>query len=115
MGFIESRMKAVNAMADKKRQALMMVPDSQEGAATGAFEPSGDLLEGLAALEHRKWCRWAQSMIEREHISEETRNRWNSFFVDYKDLPEDIKEYSRNNARNVMMHIGNYFLGKKST
>jgi hypothetical protein len=104
--FIDERMKRVTAIADEKRKGMALpLP-------TGSNTPQV-MLESLAALEHNKWCRWAGAAMENEPISDETRNRWHRFLVPYEELPEEIKEYSRNNARAVLDFMGNFFLGQK--
>ena len=54
-----------------------------------------ELLEKLAKLEHQQWMLWATHVLETENISIETRNRWESDFIPYGDLPESIKKLDR--------------------
>lgn len=61
-----------------------------------------ELLEELAALEHRQWMEWSQSIAESEDISEARLERWNDYWVPYEDLPDDVQEYDREWARNVI-------------
>jgi len=60
------------------------------------------LLEALSDLEHQQWMKWAKSIIDSEPISEARKQRWLTMMVDYKDLPDNIKEYDREWARKIM-------------
>lgn len=64
-----------------------------------------NLLEILAELEHQQWMNWAKDLMIRESLSEEITERWKSYFVLYKDLPESVKELDRNYARKVISVI----------
>lgn len=101
MGFMENRKKHVDALAEQKRKGMFLPP---KGVNTAE-----DLVEALAEVEHEKWKIWANNIMEREPISEETRARWLRFMVPYRDLPEEIKEYSLNNARKTLACFGNFF------
>lgn len=61
-----------------------------------------ELLEDLAALEHRQWRHWAENIADEEEISDERWERWESLFVPYQELPEDVKESDREWAREVL-------------
>jgi len=60
------------------------------------------LLEELSELEHKQWMKWAKTILKEEDISEERGKRWKKDFKDYKDLPEDVKEFDREWARKVI-------------
>lgn len=60
------------------------------------------LLEKLAELEHKQWVAWATSILDTEQISEERANRWAKYFVPYDELSEEVKEYDRIWAREVL-------------
>lgn len=60
------------------------------------------ILEQLAALEHQQWMSWAKHPIATEPLTEATVRRWQSYFIPYAELPEDIKELDRNYARKVL-------------
>jgi hypothetical protein len=66
-----------------------------------------ELLEKLAELEHQQWMAWAKKVLERENISPETRSRWESCFVPYADLPDDIQEFDREYARKAIDILNN--------
>ena len=66
-----------------------------------------ELLEKLAELEHQQWMAWASKVLETENISDETRKRWESYFVPYVDLPDNIEELDRNYARKVLKILQN--------
>ena len=61
-----------------------------------------DLLEILAELEHQQWMNWAKSLMDKEDLSNEIVEKWNSYFVPYTQLPEEIKELDRVYARKVI-------------
>lgn len=61
-----------------------------------------ELLESLSQLEHQQWMSWAKTMLETEKISEQRKLQWESYFVPYHQLPENIKELDRNYARKVI-------------
>ncbi|NMH88970.1 hypothetical protein [Flavivirga algicola] len=67
-----------------------------------------ELLEILAELEHIQWTNWAKNLIKRESLSIETIERWESYFVPYKNLPENIKELDRDYARKVMSALKHF-------
>lgn len=73
------------------------------------YRSDSELLEKLSDLEHQQWANWAQSILKSETISEERKARWSVMFVDYKDLPEEIKEYDREYARKVMELIKEFY------
>jgi len=60
------------------------------------------LLEELSELEHKQWMKWAKTILKEEDISEERGKRWKKDFKDYKDLPEDVKDFDREWARKVI-------------
>jgi hypothetical protein len=68
-----------------------------------------ELLERLSDLEHQQWANWAQSILKSETISEERKERWNTMFVNYEYLPDNIKEYDREYARKVMAIVKEYY------
>lgn len=65
-----------------------------------------DKLERLAELEHEQWMAWSQSVAA--EVSAERRQRWQSCWVAYADLPEEVKELDRHWARKVLevLHRG---------
>ena len=58
------------------------------------------LLERVVRLEHEQWMDWSQAVAD--EVSPERRERWEKFWVDYDDLPENIKELDREYARKVL-------------
>ena len=58
------------------------------------------LLERLAELEHEQWSAWSRAIAA--EVSEERRRRWQSWWVPYDQLPEEIKEDDRVWARKVL-------------
>lgn len=47
-----------------------------------------NLIEHMAALEHRQWMQWTQYMLESDHVevSDEKREHWESLMVPYVEL-----------------------------
>lgn len=98
--FLEKRLNTVTKMAEEKKSGIPLpVPGVSNSS----------LLESLAELEHTKWVRWAKAALEKEGIADSDNHRWRAFFVPYRDLPEGIKEYSRANARQTLLVIGDFF------
>jgi len=105
MGFMESRKKQLEAVADEKRKGMFPPNRPQETQTTGFNE---ELLETLAEVEHAKWIVWARDIMEREQLSEETRARWIRFMIPYRELPEEIKIYSQRNAEKSLACFGEF-------
>lgn len=61
-----------------------------------------ELLEKLAAIEHKQWMGWAKNILETEDISPERAERWKELFVPYEELSEEMKEKDRVEARKVI-------------
>ena len=66
----------------------------------------GDLLEMLAALEHAQWVKWSMELADKEFITKERRERWESLWVPYEQLSEEMKEFDREWARKVLEVVG---------
>lgn len=61
-----------------------------------------DLVERLAALEHRQWMHWTQAVAEREDLPDGLVERWEESWVPYDDLDEETKEMDREWARRAL-------------
>jgi hypothetical protein len=61
---------------------------------------SDDVLERLAELEHEQWCAWSRAVAA--EVSPERRLRWQECWVEYAQLPEEVKEQDRVWARKVL-------------
>lgn len=59
-----------------------------------------ELLEELAKIEHDQWIEWSKAI--QSEVSEDRRNRWKKYWVDYDELSEDVKEQDRVYARKVL-------------
>lgn len=70
------------------------------------------LLEKLSELEHEQWLIWAKNILETENISDETKQRWQKYFVPYKDLQEDIKTKDRIFAQKSLEIFDEYLNNK---
>ena len=80
-----------------------------------------ELLEILSDLEHQQWEDWSKAIAKLLHasyvaldtkkesqiedvkskIADKLRN-WNSYWVPYEDLTDEIKEYDRVYARKII-------------
>ena len=81
-----------------------------------------ELLEDLSALEHEQWIHWSKSvydsieklieLIDVDSLSQEDVQfietqkerlaRWESYWVDYDELSEKVKEQDRKYARKII-------------
>lgn len=60
-----------------------------------------DVIEELAALEHRQWMEWSKQVAE-DGLHRERLDRWEDYWVPYDELDEDVKEHDREWARKVL-------------
>jgi len=67
------------------------------------------IIEDLANLEHEQWWGWAESLMEKEDLSEEREKRWEEFFVPYDELSEEIKDSDREYAKKAYEIMEKYF------
>ncbi len=65
-------------------------------------EISEELIERLAALEHRQWMSWSQYVAEHHDIPCELEEKWEPNWIDYTELSEEEKEKDRKWAREVI-------------
>ena len=63
------------------------------------------LIEYLASLEHDLWCEWSKEIVKTEHISHTRSKCWESFWIPYGLLSEEIKEHDRKWARKVLKTV----------
>ena len=64
--------------------------------------PQYFLIEKLAALEHQQWVEWSKELSEKEQLSEERQKRWQTLWVPYNELPENMKDHDRKWAKKVI-------------
>lgn len=60
------------------------------------------MIEELSSAIHDWWMDWAKTIMKFEKLSEERSKRWESCFVPYADLSEEMKEKDREIARDFM-------------
>ncbi len=74
-----------------------------------------ELVEKLAALEHRQWAGWMKYLFARGKMHIDNRFTIDSKWVeqwsrqletDYKDLPEDEKNRARTEALKILKLLG---------
>ncbi len=54
-----------------------------------------EIREGIAERIHLEWCDWSLSISEKETLSPERLERWKQHWVEFAELPEDVKEQDR--------------------
>ena len=47
----------------------------------------------LARIEHEQWMQWAGSLMKRELVNQDTRDKWANLMVDYESLPNEMKKH----------------------
>lgn len=60
-------------------------------------------IERLARVEHAQWMAWSQSVAS--EVGPDRRQRWQSYWVPFEDLPEEIKERDRVWARRALAAV----------
>lgn len=74
-------------------------------------EKLNPLLEDLSNMVHEQWMAWSKGLCkEEDNISDERCKRWATFWVDYKDLPEEIKDIDRRIALQYLKVIEKHCL-----
>jgi hypothetical protein len=64
------------------------------------LNPTDDLVEALAEIEHEQWMHWSQAVAV--DVADATRVKWQRWRVDYSKLTDDLKEADRVWARRVV-------------
>jgi hypothetical protein len=67
---------------------------------TPQLNPTHNLIEALAEIEHEQWMHWSQTVAA--DVSEATRSKWRRSWVAYSELTEELKEADRVWARKVV-------------
>lgn len=60
------------------------------------------LRERLADKIHLEWCDWSLNISEKESLSQDRLDRWSKYWVEYSELPEDVKDYDRQWADQIL-------------
>jgi hypothetical protein len=64
---------------------------------------TNELIEALAEIEHAQWMHWSQAVAG--NVAAATRDKWQRSWVDYAELPDELKEADRVWARKVVSLI----------
>jgi hypothetical protein len=67
---------------------------------TPQLNPTNDLIEALARIEHEQWMHWSQAVAA--DVSNATCSKWRRSWVAYDELTEELKEADRVWARKVV-------------
>ena len=51
--------------------------------------------EVLAELAHRLWTHWSQHIAEEEDISQERLDRWETLWIPFDELSDEMQERDR--------------------
>jgi hypothetical protein len=62
--------------------------------------PNRELIEALAAIEHEQWLHWSRATAS--DVSAATRAKWQTSWVKYDEMPDNLKEVDRVWARKVV-------------
>jgi hypothetical protein len=65
-----------------------------------AINPTDDLIEALAEIEHEQWMHWSQAVAPQ--VLTCIAENWQKSWVDYAELTEELKEADRVWARKVV-------------
>lgn len=66
------------------------------------LEGGTELVEELAALEHRQWMHWSKAVAENNDIPDDLEAKWRENWMPYEELDDDLKEHDRKWARKVV-------------
>jgi hypothetical protein len=72
-------------------------------------DPSEALIEAFAAIAHEQWEHWSREVSG--EVSPERSHRWQSYWVPYEQLTEEVKEFDRQWARRYQQALHEQFLG----
>ena len=64
------------------------------------LNPTIDLVEALAEIEHEQWMHWSRAVAE--DVPKATREKWKGSWVDYSQLTDELKDADRVWARKVV-------------
>ena len=65
------------------------------------LNPTDNLVEALAAIEHEQWMHWSKTVAA--DVADAIRSKWQRSWVDYAELEDNMKEADRVWARKVVM------------
>lgn len=68
---------------------------------------TSELLEKLAALEHKQWAHWTHYFLKGKHTPVDLQRWLLQMEIDYSELPEETKEKDREWARKVLEIVKN--------
>lgn len=60
-------------------------------------------VERVAQILHRQWVEWARDLYP--EVYPERRGRWDSYFVPYRILDEEVKDIDRKLAKEILLHV----------
>ncbi len=61
--------------------------------------------EGIAERIHLERCGWSLNISEKEELSEDRIERWKKYWVEYSELPEEVKEQDRIWADGLLSYL----------
>lgn len=65
-----------------------------------SIHTADELLEALAEIEHEQWTHWSQAAAA--NVAPPLRDQWQRSWVNYAELPDELKEADRVWARKVV-------------
>jgi len=94
-------LKSSRLIEDEDTKILLERISEDVGKSVSNTAIDGEFIENLSSLEHEQWIYWARAVLP--EVSEETRKRWEKYFVPYFELEDKVKALDRVWAQRVLM------------
>jgi len=78
-------------------------------ACKGTGKKPDDLKEQIAEAIHNEWEDWSINLYKNETLSEDRIKRWRTMWIPYSELSEEVKDYDRKWAIQILSLIQPYY------